>query len=201
MRQMLKCLFKLFLIYFLLAGAGSLAVGSELRLKISRDFKWGFMNGRGEIIIEPIYEEIRDFHKGLAAVKIDGRWGYIDINGDFVIEPVWEKVDDFRISMARVTIDGKTGLVDSTGRYVLAARYDDIHYFQDEGRIAVELEGKSGLVDRAGKSIVEPQFDSVYNISKFGAVVCNGKGERQCGFITADGRIAIPPKYSDITYD
>lgn len=37
--------------------------------------KWGFVNEKNEPICEFIYDEVRDFSEGIAAVRIDNKWG------------------------------------------------------------------------------------------------------------------------------
>lgn len=43
--------------------------------------KWGFIDTRGEIVIDATYERVGDFHEGLAAVRVDGRYGFINPEG------------------------------------------------------------------------------------------------------------------------
>ena len=40
--------------------------------------KWGFVNQNGEPICEFIYDEVRSFSEGLAAVRVNDKWGYIN---------------------------------------------------------------------------------------------------------------------------
>ena len=54
--------------------------------------KLGFINKRGEIVIECKYEDAKDFTNGLAAVKINGLWGFIDHEGTMVIEPRFDGI-------------------------------------------------------------------------------------------------------------
>lgn len=54
------------------------------------DDKWGFVSSKGEIIIEPQFEDAMSFSNGLAAVKQDGKWGYINSEGEFKIPPQFE---------------------------------------------------------------------------------------------------------------
>ena len=47
--------------------------------------KWGFLNKRGEVVIEPVFETAVSFSDGLAIVELGGgEWGYIDKKGKFV---------------------------------------------------------------------------------------------------------------------
>lgn len=43
--------------------------------------KWGFINGKGEMVIEPAFNDAMSYSDGLAAVKQYDKWGYIDKNG------------------------------------------------------------------------------------------------------------------------
>jgi hypothetical protein len=42
------------------------------------------MNTKGEIVIEPQFEEAYDFEKGKAQVKIDSVWYYINKKGKVI---------------------------------------------------------------------------------------------------------------------
>lgn len=45
-----------------------------------------FFNLNNLKLINNIYEDIRDFSEGIAAVKKDGKWGFIDFNGNLIID-------------------------------------------------------------------------------------------------------------------
>lgn len=51
--------------------------------------KWGFINDRGEVVIEPQFDEVNEsvsFSEGLCAVRIKKKWGYINRYGRMVIK-------------------------------------------------------------------------------------------------------------------
>lgn len=48
--------------------------------------KWGFVDKKGAVVIEPQYEDARSFSNGFAAVKKDGKWGFIDQSNKMRIE-------------------------------------------------------------------------------------------------------------------
>lgn len=66
--------------YIKMADAGTFSEGL-LRVKFAADGKWGFINEKGEIVIEPVYEECSDFSGGIAAVTRNGKHGFINKNG------------------------------------------------------------------------------------------------------------------------
>ena len=50
--------------------------------------KYGFVNKKGDIVIDYIYDDATEQNSfGFAAIKKDGLWGAIDSNGNIIIEP------------------------------------------------------------------------------------------------------------------
>jgi hypothetical protein len=46
---------------------------------------WGFVNKRGEVVIEPRFQTAVSFSGGLSIVELgNGEWAYIDKKGEFV---------------------------------------------------------------------------------------------------------------------
>ncbi len=52
---------------------------------VQKDGKLGYINTKGEQIIECKFDHARGFNEGFARVKKDGKWGYINTKGCFVI--------------------------------------------------------------------------------------------------------------------
>lgn len=57
--------------------------------------KWGFTDANGNYTVSPIYQEVRMFREGLAAVKLNNLWGFINGKGKVVVEIKYFKVTDF----------------------------------------------------------------------------------------------------------
>lgn len=94
--------------------------------RININDKWGYINEDGAIIISPIYELAKDFHDGLAAVKvksiIGNKWGYINMQGELVIKPRFYEVGEFCDGIAHVKfksiINGiKEGFIYKNGEF------------------------------------------------------------------------------------
>lgn len=43
-----------------------------------KDGKWGYINTKGEQIVECKFDDAYDFNEGFARVEKDGKWGYIN---------------------------------------------------------------------------------------------------------------------------
>lgn len=46
--------------------------------------RWGFINERQQWIIEPRFEDAREFQSGKAAVRQNGKWGFINRKGEWL---------------------------------------------------------------------------------------------------------------------
>ena len=48
---------------------------------VKKDGKWGYINTKGEQIVECKFDSVGNFSEGFAIVKKDGKWGYINTKG------------------------------------------------------------------------------------------------------------------------
>ena len=70
---------------------------------------WGYIDIKGNIVIEPQYKEARSFSNGLASVFNGEKWGYIDHDDDLVIACQFTTPDYFTSGgIAMVSSDGTT---------------------------------------------------------------------------------------------
>ncbi|HPJ02920.1 MAG TPA: WG repeat-containing protein [Candidatus Limiplasma sp.] len=67
-----------------------------------QNWKWGFVDRNGEVIVETIWDSASEFSEGLAGVERDGKWGFINIYGDLVIDLKWDDVWIFSDGYCRV---------------------------------------------------------------------------------------------------
>ena len=91
-------------------------MGSEMCI---RDRNCGFVNEKGEVLVDFLYQDVYSFSDRLAAVKYAGKWGYLNRYGTMMIEPQFETAFPFHEGRALVT--------DDMGRYkVLELKYFDL---------------------------------------------------------------------------
>lgn len=74
-------------------GAKAFVDGTYAAFKLGD--KWGYVDEKGNVIIEAIYEEARSFSNGLAGVCENGLWNFINAKGETVIDSGFGNVIDF----------------------------------------------------------------------------------------------------------
>lgn len=50
----------------------------------STNGRWGFVNERQQWVIQPRFEDAREFQSGKAAVRKNGKWGFINKRGEWL---------------------------------------------------------------------------------------------------------------------
>ena len=93
--------------------------------RVTWEGKFGFINKKGDFVIEPKFNWAKSFSEGLAGAEgeSDG-YGFIDKSGNWVIEPQFAWVDYFQEGFALVAANGnrdsreKTGYIDRNGNYI-----------------------------------------------------------------------------------
>jgi hypothetical protein len=129
--------------------------------------KWGFINDKGKIVIEPKYDEAYKFSDGLARVSIGLNVGFIDGTGRFVIKPEYRCAHSFSEGLAPVAKDcqGFWGYIDQNGNKVIEPKFDWAGQFHNGlAEVLVNVgkdsyDGKTGYIDKSGNFVIEPKFD------------------------------------------
>lgn len=116
-------------------------------LKFNRKGKWGYRDRKGNVVIQPEYDDAFEFCEGLACVEKDGKLGYIDKEGKLVVDFRYDAATSFEDGLASVTIGEKSGYIDKEGNEATPLRFDVATPFED-GRAIVREDGRWGVLDR-----------------------------------------------------
>lgn len=144
---------------------------------------WGYINLKGEKVIDFIYSECRNFHNGLATVALSNCgncWAVINKNGEYVIRPENFHLYTFRL----VRIDGLQNVFykvppTETADASLAA----------PGLIRLKRNGKFGIVDEEGRQIIPSIYDDIKGPSTDGLFVV--KKNNKCAVLTKENRVVL----------
>jgi len=74
-----------------MSGIGKLESMSKTLIPYRKGKKWGFCDEGKNIVVPCIYQLVRSFQEGIAAVKISNRWGAIDESSNLVIPCIYEE--------------------------------------------------------------------------------------------------------------
>lgn len=147
---------------------------SEGLAKVFVDAKAGFINEKGEIVIEPKFKDAGRFSESLAAVEFEnGKWGYINKTGNVVIEPLFDWALAFRENLALIQISEKWGFIDSTGKIVVKPQFDHANNYS-EGLAHVQLYREkfySGYINKKGEWAIQPTFNGGQDFFQGKAIV------------------------------
>ncbi len=138
---------------------------SEGRAAFEKEGKWGLINQKGEVILEPRYAEIGPFSHGRAVVRIGpqdtwgiGKRGFIDRTGKMVIEPVYNEALDFSDGLAAVNLKGvygEWGFIDPNGTMIIKPQFHRAYSFYDGlARAMPKGGGGFGLIDKQGHYVL-----------------------------------------------
>jgi WG containing repeat len=173
------------------------------------DWRYGFINTQGQMVVEPIYKKANAFSSGLALVTTDQGHAYIDTQGRIALEVAtqWYDAHDFHHGLALVRGKGyMTGthpmssvgpmrsappwsVIDKTGRIVMgyeptkdtspATTYTKLEWYSQHTFTAPDIDIRSDFVD--GKAVFRRVLPGADKLSD------------ALGLIDAQGRVVLEP--------
>lgn len=150
-------------------------------------FLFGFVNTKGEVVVNMQYEDAKDFSEGMAAVKQKDKWGFIDEKGKLVIAPQFDNVSDFHEGKAAFFDGAIWGYIDTEGNYVINPQFNEAGDFH-EGLAWVKMGEKYGFIDEEGLIKINPQFDVASDFHQGLAMVAQND---KYGFVDEAGNVKI----------
>lgn len=131
---------------------------SEDLAAVVMDKKVGFINKKGDIVINPKFDFSwnssgnYNFKNNLCAFFKDKKWGFIDKTGKEIIPPIYEYVGCFNNEKSIVGLNKKFGIINKKGEIVLPIIYDKIQ-LSDNGFYKVVKGIDSNPVDNSMENI------------------------------------------------
>ena len=138
--------------------------------------KIGFIDLKGNWVIEPKFDKARAFVKNLAPVQVGKKWGYINTKGAFLVEPIYNDAEIFSTDGFAPVKDKEWGFINETGKLVVPCEYgitaglfamfkDDEKGFVN-GLARVISKKKYGFIKPDGKVLGDQWFDSAEPFKK-----------------------------------
>ncbi len=193
----------LFLFVSTLISCNSL---SELYM-VKANNKWGYINRKGEMVIEPIYENCC-YHRyedsccsriiwpdALGVVKQNGKYGAINANGDLKLKCNYDFLDQYHNSLLIARSGNKYGILDKNSDTIFPFIFDNQFISCNSKTGQGQINGKYYLLDFENKTKKETNFDKIsYFVEGLAAVK---KGEN-FGYINQMGNLVIDVIYQNV---
>lgn len=170
---------------------------------------WGYIDPRGNFVIEPQYTNCHAFaQNGLAAIYDKKTKKFYFINKEN--KKLETENTDFRLKnifgfgtmgylndMALVEIGKKWGYLDRKGSLAIPAKYDDATEF-NEGYAMAKVKDQWYIIDRSG---VEKEIGSdIRDANHFQEGYAPIRVGDNYGFISTTGKITVEPKFKSVGF-
>jgi hypothetical protein len=170
--------------------------------KICVDEKCGLIDGRGNLIVKPIFDSIDGSisdSETIWAVKNNQKCGYIGYKngkGYVIAELIYDRCGNFWEGYADVRIDNKYNYIDLSGNHLGQSNFEGAKRFS-EGVAAIKRNGKYYFIDKSSKMLFDVGFEDTRPFFEgLAAVKVGGK----YGFINKKGSYVVKPIYEN-AYD
>ena len=169
------------------------------RFKDNETGLYGYIDGKGKIIIDPIYIKATDFQYG----SYEYAKAYDDNETVTIIDKKGKEYLPFgkytSVSLPKndlIVFQGNTlkyGVIDINDNIVLEPIYDKIE-IGDLGSIVVTLNNKNGVFDSSGNIILDIVYDYIHQFKDSFVV----KKEDKDGLFNIEGKEIIPIEYESV---
>lgn len=190
----------------------------EALAPVQKKNKWGYANGRGKIVIKPVFDKAESFFSVtspdgttmlVARIKAGGKWGYITRENVYLIQPDFDTISRFDNNALVVAQNGPSKMLIGvrsimsprlqipvlTGN-ILQVNLGELGEFNELGYAWASRAGKWGLLGTNGQWALSPEYSAW---SWFGELGLYGvEKEDKAGLVSQDGKIVIPVQYDRI---
>ena len=188
---------------------------------LKKDEKFGVINDKGNIIVQPKYTEvvIPNLHKAVFLCYNEDKEIVLNEKEEKILTQ-FEKIEAIKLeniisesiyekNALKYEKDGKFGLINIDGETILDAKYDEISSLgYKQGEILIKENDKYGIISDSGKRIIKTEYDSItsdqyYNVEdgykKSGYIVCNTTQDGyRYGYFDYNGGKVLEAEYNQI---
>ncbi|MCR9171112.1 MAG: WG repeat-containing protein [bacterium] len=153
--------------------------------KYMENCKYGFIDEKGNEVIEPQYDWAGDFAEGIAPVAKNGRYFFIDTEGNKVDDKTYARLSGFRGDLCWVVKGNKGGFINRKNEVVIPLEYTNHMFFFNRG-------SRFGVMNKESE-IGETRFqteDGLFFLAK---------GEHKWGIVNDKNEVLTPFEYSTLS--
>ncbi len=172
-------------------------------LKVKKDNKYGLIDLKGKLLLEPQYDEITPVVgiKGALKIKQNDKYGIVGDDGSVVVEPKYEDITilgEDNKSGYIIKQDNLYGIIDYSSKEILEPKYDEISKVHSTDLYYVTEGGTKKLVNTEKNDVLTTGFDEITQILDSSENSVIFKKDEKYGIMNIDGTVALEPKYDDL---
>ena len=172
----------------LLVFSGISALSHAQLLRFQEEYKVGYKDAAGNVVVFPVYDAGSEMKEGFAIVMKGGKRGYINAKGAESIACNYEDASLFENGLACVQLNGKYGFINTNAVWVIQPIYDNAFIFKN-GLARVCRAQKWGMINPQGAVVIPMLYERLYDITD-GLVAASMDGHHY-GYIDAKGKVVI----------
>ncbi|RYM32900.1 WG repeat-containing protein [Brumimicrobium glaciale] len=134
----------------------TLNLDKDLNPVENSEWKHGYMDRQGNLIIEYKYDMAYDFSEGLASVYLIGKktdyYGFVDEKGNEIIPLKYEFAESFSEGLCLARLNRKFGFLNKIGETIIGFKFDEAASFEF-GKARVKINGRKFYIDKKGNEI------------------------------------------------
>ena len=133
--------------------------------KVMISGRYGYINYKGKLVIDAIYEDAGTFIGKMARVSSGSSYYFINNKGKKVSQ-AFDNARDMVDGYAAINISGRWGFMNAKGNVTISPIYDEVSDFYC-GYAAVKQGTSYGVIDEKGKTVVPTGLFSSLNILEY----------------------------------
>lgn len=170
-------------------------------IPVQQGGRFGYIDPKGEYVINPQFDDATMFREGIARVKKDGKYGYIRKDGSYLCLPTYISATPFQEGIAWVVKEkGAPTAIDVDGKELFTVKesYSVFCYSEGFAGFSVRTDDgdiKWGYLDKKGKVVIPPIYKEVGFFSQGLASVKDNN--HLSGYIDVKGNLKIAHQYAN----
>lgn len=160
------------------------------------DGKWGYIDAKGKMAINAMYDDVSSFSCGYALVASGTNEYFIDTKGKMQTA-TFDGADDFYYSYSTIYLNDRMGLMNTKFDFTIQPMYYALGTMSKEGLISAKMssDAKYGYLNAKGDNKISAMYDYADDFKDGIAIVSNGS---KYGAINAKGDYIIQPMYDGL---
>ncbi|MEO0044268.1 MAG: hypothetical protein RL329_3716 [Bacteroidota bacterium] len=152
---------------------------------------YGLRNPKGEWLVQPKYESIKDFNYAYYIVNENNKYGVLNDAGKTVVPPIWDFLEMLQ-PIQHYHLPYLQDMPSLSLVYLVEPQLPAV-----SARLRCRKGDLYGVIDNQGKIILEPIYQG---IRKYNNHLYEVKIKERWGIVNEQGKIIVPPHYVEVDF-